>query len=76
MVSLVGRGQIADRVTRPHGPAERIRELRESQAENLAAEERVRRQKQVEADETEEEPEEDDEDEDKGDEKDDKKDEE
>ncbi len=35
MASLIGRGQIADLITRPTGPADRMRALRESQLEQL-----------------------------------------
>ena len=37
MASLIGRGQIADLITRPSGPADRMRALRESQLEELEA---------------------------------------
>lgn len=35
VASLIGRGQIADLITRPTGPADRMRALRESQLEQL-----------------------------------------
>jgi Protein of unknown function (DUF3429) len=35
VASLIGRGQIADLITRPPGPADRMRALRESQLEEL-----------------------------------------
>ena len=38
VASLIGRGQIADLITRPPGPADRMRALRESQLEELEAE--------------------------------------
>lgn len=60
VVSLIGRGQIADRVSRPNSPAERIQQLRASQAENLEAEEKVRRQKKIDEDEREDESEDED----------------
>ena len=37
VASLIGRGQIADLITRPPGPADRMRALRESQLEELEA---------------------------------------
>ena len=37
VASLIGRGQIADLITRPSGPADRMRALRESQLEELEA---------------------------------------
>ncbi|QIW98706.1 hypothetical protein AMS68_004224 [Peltaster fructicola] len=64
VVSLIGRGQIADLVKRPNSPAERIQKLRDSQAENLEAEEAVRRQKTVKDDEKEDDEEEEEADED------------
>ncbi|KAK4941376.1 hypothetical protein LTR10_018645 [Elasticomyces elasticus] len=38
VASLIGRGQIADLVTRPPGPADRMRELRKKQMDELEAE--------------------------------------
>lgn len=35
VASLIGRGQIADLITRPPGPADRMRALREQQLEQL-----------------------------------------
>ena len=35
VASLIGRGQIADLVTAPPGPADRMRALRDSQLEEL-----------------------------------------
>ena len=35
VASLIGRGQIADLITRPPGPADRMRALRESQLQDL-----------------------------------------
>ena len=62
VISLVGRGQIADKLNRMPGPANRINALRSVQAEALAEEERIRRQKAAEEeDEDEEEEDEDDE---------------
>ncbi|RMD41251.1 hypothetical protein DV735_g3868, partial [Chaetothyriales sp. CBS 134920] len=37
VASLVGRGQIADLITRPPGPADRMRAVREAQLEDLEA---------------------------------------
>ena len=37
VASLIGRGQIADLITAPSGPADRMRALRESQLEELEA---------------------------------------
>ncbi|KAL6241741.1 hypothetical protein RBB50_011274 [Rhinocladiella similis] len=38
VASLIGRGQIADLVTRPPGPADRMRELRKKQLEEIGPE--------------------------------------
>ena len=62
VVSLIGRGQIADKINRLPGPADRVKALRDSQMESLEREERERRAKMVAKDE--EEDEEDDEDDD------------
>lgn len=43
VVSLIGRGQIADQIGKLPGPADRIRALRESQAQALEDEEKARR---------------------------------
>jgi len=51
VVSLIGRGQIADRIGAVHGPADRIRELRNNQVAQLEAEEAARRKNEVAADE-------------------------
>lgn len=53
VASLIGRGQIADRISRPSGPAEKIRELRDSQAKSFEEEEEARRREQVDKDEEE-----------------------
>jgi hypothetical protein len=37
VASLIGRGQIADLITKPPGPADRMRALREQQLEELEA---------------------------------------
>ncbi len=47
VVSLIGRGQIADKVSRMPGPADRLKALREAQMENLEKEEQERRAKIV-----------------------------
>jgi len=60
VVSLVGRGQIADRIGKLPGPADRIRALRESQLESLEEEESARRKYLVSNDEEDEEEEEED----------------
>ena len=38
VASLIGRGQIADLVTKPEGPADRMRALRKRQMETLEEE--------------------------------------
>ena len=55
VVSLVGRGQIADKVGRMPGPADRLKALRDSQMESLEREERERRARIVAKDEEDEE---------------------
>ena len=45
VASLIGRGEIADKINRLPGPADRLKALRDSQAEALAAEERARRER-------------------------------
>ena len=55
VVSLIGRGQIADKIGRLPGPADRVKALRDSQMESLEREERERRAKIVAKDEEEEE---------------------
>ena len=55
VASLIGRGRIADQVTKPPGPADRMKALRESQMEELEKEEYERRNRIVEEDEAEEE---------------------
>ncbi|KAL8871431.1 MAG: hypothetical protein Q9174_002734 [Haloplaca sp. 1 TL-2023] len=63
VISLIGRGQIADKLSRLPGPADRLRELRESQMEALEEEERARMSNIVADEEDEEEAEEEDDDE-------------
>ena len=58
VISLIGRGQIADKISRLPSPADRLRALRESQVAQLEQEERERRAKVVAEDEAEEEDEE------------------
>jgi len=51
VISLVGRGQIADKIGRLPGPADRLKALRDSQLENLEKEEKERRAKLIAKDE-------------------------
>ncbi|KAL8950023.1 MAG: hypothetical protein Q9222_003917 [Ikaeria aurantiellina] len=62
VLSLIGRGQIADKISRLPGPGDRLKALRESQRAELEEEERQRRARIVAADEEAEEEEEEDED--------------
>ncbi|KAL1297407.1 hypothetical protein AAFC00_004941 [Neodothiora populina] len=55
VISLVGRGQIADRVGKLPGPADRIKALRDSQTMQAEKEEAEKRAKQIAADEAEDE---------------------
>lgn len=52
VVSLIGRGQIADRVGKLPGPADRVRALRESMSEKLDEEEMERRANMIGKDES------------------------
>ena len=45
VASLIGRGEIADKINKLPSPADRVRALRESQAESLAEEEKARRER-------------------------------
>ncbi|PSK35870.1 Transmembrane protein 69 [Elsinoe australis] len=54
VASLIGRGNISDQIGRLPAPADRIRALREAQAEELEKEEAARRNKVVEEEEEEE----------------------
>ena len=54
VISLIGRGQIADKVGKLPGPADRLKALRDSQMESLEKEEKERRAKIVADDEEEE----------------------
>ena len=58
VVSLIGRGQITDKINRLPGPADRLKALREVQMENLEREEIEMRQKMATRDEEGEEDEE------------------
>lgn len=51
VLSLIGRGQIADKISKLPGPADRMKALRDSQMESLEQEERERRAKKVAEDE-------------------------
>lgn len=53
VISLIGRGQVADRIGKLPGPADRIRALRESQVSALEEEEVARRAKVVKSEESE-----------------------
>lgn len=53
VLSLIGRGQIADKISKLPGPADRMKALRDSQMESLELEERERRAKRVAEDEDE-----------------------
>lgn len=54
VISLIGRGHVADRVGKLPGPADRVRALRDAQVEQLEQEEVARRAKVVSKDEDEE----------------------
>ena len=51
VVSLIGRGQIADKINRLPSPADRVKALRDMQISQMEEEERYRRDKIVAADE-------------------------
>jgi hypothetical protein len=51
VVSLIGRGQIVDKINRLPGPADRIKALRDSQMQSLEEEEKMKRAKLVEGEE-------------------------
>ncbi|KAI4724259.1 hypothetical protein E4T49_08004 [Aureobasidium sp. EXF-10728] len=53
VLSLIGRGQIADRINKLPGPADRVRALRDAQAQQFSEEEAARRAKVVKKDEEE-----------------------
>ena len=44
-MSLIGRGQIADRINKLPGPADRVRALRDAQAQQFSEEEDAKRNK-------------------------------
>ncbi|KAH0367639.1 hypothetical protein KCU65_g4560, partial [Aureobasidium melanogenum] len=58
VLSLIGRGQIADRINKLPGPADRVRALRDAQAQQLSEEEAAKRAKVVSKDEEEDDDEE------------------
>ena len=47
MASLIGRGQIADQISRLPGPADRVKALRDSQLEAMEVEEREKQARMV-----------------------------
>ncbi|KAL9119193.1 MAG: hypothetical protein Q9187_004256 [Circinaria calcarea] len=51
VVSLIGRGQVADKINKLPGPADRLKALRDAQMESLEKEEEARRAKMVAEDE-------------------------
>ena len=55
VISLIGRGHIADKIGKLPGPADRIKALRDSQIESLEREEREKRARIVAKDEGEDE---------------------
>ena len=61
VASLIGRGEIADKINRLPGPADRIKALRDSQVDYLSEEEKARRAKIVAQEEGEDEEEDDEE---------------
>ena len=65
VVSLIGRGQIVDKINRLPSPADRVKKLRDQQLDAMEQEERYKQQKMVAKDEGEDDGEED---EDEGDE--------
>ncbi len=61
VASLIGRGEIADKIHRLPGPADRIKALRDSQMEYLSEEEKVTKAKLIAGEDDEDEEEEDEE---------------
>ena len=59
MASLIGRGQIADQISRLPSSADRVKALRDSQLEGMEAEEREKQAKMVAKDDGEDDEEED-----------------
>lgn len=55
VLTLIGRGQVVDRIGKSTGPASRIKELRDSQMEQIEEEEEARRKFLAESEEEEEE---------------------
>lgn len=47
VASLIGRGEIADKINRLPGPADRIKALRDSQTQYLSEEEKVTKAKLI-----------------------------
>lgn len=47
VLSLIGRGQIADKISKLQGPADKMKALRDSQLESLEYEEREKRARRV-----------------------------
>ena len=47
MISLIGRGQIADKINRLPSPADRIKRLRDLQLSEMEQEERYKRDKMI-----------------------------
>lgn len=61
VASLIGRGEIADKINRLPGPADRIKALRDSQMEYLSEEEKATKAKLIAGEDDEDEEEEDEE---------------
>lgn len=68
VLSLIGRGQIADKINRLPGPADRIKALRDQQLTAMETEERYKRERMVAKEEGEEDDEDSDEEEEEDDE--------
>ena len=45
VATLIGRGEIADKINKMPGPADRLKALRDSQAQSLAEEEQARKER-------------------------------
>ncbi|KAL8790253.1 MAG: hypothetical protein Q9195_006476 [Heterodermia aff. obscurata] len=58
VATLIGRGEIADKINRLPGPADRVKALRDSQAQSLAEEEKAMRERRIAEEEEEDEDEE------------------
>ena len=61
VLSLIGRGEIADKIGKLPGPADRVKALRDSQMQSLAEEEEAKKQRLAQEEEEEDEEEEDEE---------------